>query len=68
MTKVQALILEINKLDHLELEQILKEVLARINLKNRAENALDKLVGSGKGTWESDAQDYIHALRENDRT
>jgi hypothetical protein len=53
MTKVQALILEINKLDQIELEQILKEVLARINLKNRAENALDKLVGIGKGTWEN---------------
>lgn len=68
MTKVQALILEINKLDQIELELILREVLDRINLKNCAEKALDKLVGSGKGTWESDAQDYIHALRENDRT
>lgn len=68
MTKVQALLLEINKLDQIELELILREVLDRINLKNRAEKALDKLVGSGKGTWESDAQDYIHALRENDRT
>lgn len=68
MTKVQALILEINKLDQYELELVLREVLDRINLKQRVEKALDKLVGSGKGTWESDAQGYIHSLRENDRT
>jgi hypothetical protein len=68
MTKLQNLILEINTLNPNELELIFREVLHRINLTRRAEKALDELIGSGKGTWESDAQDYVDALRENDRT
>ena len=67
MTKVQTLMLEINKLDQSELELILKEILRRIDRKKRAEVALNKLIGSGTGVWGSDAQQYINALREDDR-
>ena len=67
MTKAQTLILEINKLDHDELEQVLKEILRRIDRRKRAEATLNKLVGSGAGVWGYDAQKYINALRESDR-
>jgi hypothetical protein len=67
MTKVQTLMLEINKLDQSELELILKEVLRRIDRRKRVEAALNKLVGSGVGVWGLDAQEYINALREDDR-
>lgn len=53
MTKVQTLMLEINKLDQNELELILKEILRRIDRRKRAEAALNKLVGSGIGVWGS---------------
>jgi hypothetical protein len=67
MTKVQTLMLEINKLDQYELELILKEILRRIDRRKRAKAALDKLEGCGIGVWESDAQQYINALRDEDR-
>jgi len=67
MTKVQTLILEINKLDQEELELILKEILHRVDRRKRAEAALNKLVGSGIGVWASDAQKTVNTLRGNDR-
>ena len=67
MTKVQTLMLEINKLDQNELELILKEILRRIDRRKRVEAALNKLMGSGIGVWSLEAQEYINALREDDR-
>lgn len=67
MTKIQELILEINKLDEKELELILKEVLRRLDRRKRAEAALNKIIGSGAGVWDTDAQKYINSLREDDR-
>lgn len=67
MTRVQTLMLEINKLDQAELELILREILRRVDRRNRAEAALDKLMGRGSGVWDGDAQQYINALREDDR-
>lgn len=67
MTKIQTLIGELNTLNLDELELMLKEVLRRLDQKKRAEAALDKLIGAGKGVWEEDAQQYTNELREGDR-
>ncbi|MCB9282667.1 MAG: hypothetical protein H6563_01220 [Lewinellaceae bacterium] len=66
MTKVQTLMLEINKLDQNELELIQREILRRVDRRKRAEAALNKLVGSGMGVWGL-AQQYLNAFREDDR-
>lgn len=67
MTKVQTLILEINNLELKELELILREILRRIDRRKRLEAALDSLIGCGEGVWNSDAQEYVNGLRDDDR-
>ena len=66
MTKIQELIKEINNLSLKDLEVILQQILRRVDRKKRAEAALENLIGSGKGVWDTDGQRYVDELREGD--
>ena len=64
MTKrLEHILEEINLLEADELEQVLKELLNRVERKKRIESIIDQYVGIGKGVWETDAQEYVNELR-----
>ena len=67
MTKVQTIIKEIKNLSIKDLEAILQEILHRMNRQQRIEAAMNDFIGSGRGVWETDAQDHVNSLREEDR-
>lgn len=67
MTKVQAILSEINQLDKQDIELILKTLIARLEEPDRKVERLKKYRGVGKGIWAKDAQDYINQLRREDR-
>ncbi len=50
-----------------ELELILKEVFENVERKKRTLLTLNNFIGTGKGIWNLDAQDYVNSLREEDR-
>jgi hypothetical protein len=64
---VQSIIEQIRKLNTDELELILKEVFESVERKKRITLALNNFIGSGKGVWNLDAQEYVNSLREEDR-
>ncbi|MDX1939311.1 MAG: hypothetical protein SFU99_02100 [Saprospiraceae bacterium] len=66
MTKIQTIIEEIHDLNSEELETLLREILQRINAYQQAESILNEYIGSGKGIWEMDAQEYVNELRRED--
>ena len=66
MTKIQNILQEINQLEPEELEVILKEVLKKIEESHRIESILNEYIGIGEGVWETDAQEYVNKLREED--
>lgn len=66
MTKVQTIIEEIHDLNSEELEIVLREILQRIDAYKKAESILDEYIGSGKGIWETDAQEYVNELRKEE--
>lgn len=63
MTKIQTIIEEIHDLNSEELEILLREILQRMDAYKQAESILDDYIGSGKGIWETDAQEYVNELR-----
>lgn len=64
---VQSIIEQIRKLNTDELELILKEVFESVKRKKRIMLTLDNFIGTGKGIWNLDAQEYVNSLREEDR-
>ncbi len=64
---VQSIIEQIRKLNTDELELILKEVFESVERKKRIMLTLDNFIGTGKGIWNLDAQEYVNSLREEDR-
>lgn len=68
MTRIQAIIEEINHLNPAELEVILKEILMRLDRKKKIESILEEYMGIGEGVWETDAQEYVNELREEDES
>ncbi len=66
MTKIQTIIEEIHALNSAELEALLREILLRMDAHKQAESILDEYIGSGKGIWEMDAQEYVNELRRED--
>ncbi|MCG8326264.1 MAG: hypothetical protein MI974_01205 [Chitinophagales bacterium] len=69
MTKqAQQIIDKINHLQIEELEVILKEILQRIDQQKRVESILDEYIGSGKGVWQTDAQEHVDELRSEEET
>jgi ABC-type phosphate transport system auxiliary subunit len=66
MTRVQTIIEEINHLEQGELEIILQEILKRIDRRKQIDSILDEYIGIGEGVWETDAQDYVNELREEE--
>jgi hypothetical protein len=67
MTKrLEHILEEMNLLEADELEQVLKELLNRVERKKRIESIIDQYVGIGKGVWETDAQEYVNELRRED--
>ena len=64
MTKrLEHILEEINLLEADEIEQVLKELLNRVERKKRIASIIDQYVGIGKGVWETDAQEYVNELR-----
>ena len=59
---VQSIIEQIRKLNTDELKLILKEIFESVERKKRITLTLDNFIGSGKGIWNLDAQDYINSL------
>ena len=68
MTKVQALLEELDHLSSDELELILSEIMRKMDKRKRILSILDDYVGKGKGVWGMDAQEYVNRLREKDRS
>ena len=66
MTKFQEILSEVNDLEISELEALLRVVLDRLERKNRVENILDEYIGIGEGIWQTDAQEHINDLRDED--
>jgi hypothetical protein len=66
MTRIQTIIEEINHLEQGELEIILQEILKRIDRRKQIDSILDESIGIGEGVWETDAQDYVNELREEE--
>jgi hypothetical protein len=67
MTKrLEHILEEINLLEADEIEQVLKELLNRVERKKRIESIIAKYAGIGKGVWETDAQEHVSALRRED--
>ncbi|MCR9099962.1 MAG: hypothetical protein NXI25_08430 [bacterium] len=64
MTKVQTIIEEISQLGHSELEQVLEEVLSRLDRKKKIDAILAEYAGIGEGVWKTDAQEFVDRLRE----
>ncbi len=64
---VQSIIEQIRKLNTDELELILKEVFESVERKKRIMQTLDNFIGTGKGIWNLDGQEYVNSLREEDR-
>ena len=67
MTKVQYLLKEINELDIIDLELILKEILKKVDQEKRIKSILNEYKGIGKGIWKIDAQNYINKERDQGR-
>ncbi len=61
---VQSIIEQIRKLNTEELEFILKEVFENVERKKKTLRVLDDFIGTGKGIWNLDAQDYVNSFRE----
>ncbi len=66
MTQVKTIIEEIHQLEVADLELVLREVLQRLDAYKKAETILDDYIGSGKGIWDTDAQEYVNALRSEE--
>jgi hypothetical protein len=67
MARIETLLGEIKKLNYKELEMIFRAVRKRMEQRKKAALALDSFIGIGKGIWETDAQQYIDAIRDEDR-
>jgi hypothetical protein len=67
MARIETLLGEIKKLNFKELEMIFRAVRKRMEQRKKAALALDSFIGIGKGIWETDAQQYIDAIRDEDR-
>ena len=67
MSKVELLIKEIRALEPDDLQKVLQELLKQADRLQLAKDALQKFVGTGKGVWNGDPQEYLHELRSIDR-
>ena len=67
MTKVQAILKEIDTLDAETKQELFIQFLKKINLMNGVLSIIDKHKGKGKGIWNKDAQEYINELRNEER-
>ena len=66
MTDLESVLSDIEKLDNEELIIVVSEVSKRIKRKNKAEAALKKLKGKGKGLWnDHEPQDHVNELRKD---
>ena len=65
MSKVEALLLEINNLSAQEFQLLVTKLLAKANKLEQATNMLSKYRGIGKGVWPMDAQEYVNELRND---
>lgn len=66
MNNLESVLSDIEKLDNEELIIVVSEVIKRIKRKNKAEAALKKLKGKGKGLWnDHEPQGYVNELRKD---
>ncbi|MEN9609492.1 MAG: hypothetical protein RLZZ628_306 [Bacteroidota bacterium] len=64
---LEIILKEIDLLQPADLEVLYLELIKRLHKGNKTIAILHKYAGKGKGVWQTDAQHYIHQLRENDR-
>jgi hypothetical protein len=64
---IEVILKEIDLLQPADLEVLYLELAKRMHKMNKTIAILNKYAGKGKGVWQTDAQHYIHQLRENDR-
>jgi hypothetical protein len=64
---LEIILKEIDLLQPADLEVLYLELAKRLLKRNKTLAILNKYAGKGKGVWQTDAQHYIHQLRENDR-
>lgn len=67
MKELNAILRDIDKLPLDDLELILKRIVHRLHESQRIESIIEEYRGIGKGIWDSDAQEFINKLRENER-
>ena len=67
MTKIKALLTEIDQLSEKERQLLLVEIFKRINNMNDVLSMLSGFRGKGKSLWKQDAQEHVASLRTNDR-
>ena len=66
MTKVQTIIKEINELNRTDLELVLQEILRKIDKEKLIHSIIDEYIGIGEGIWQTDAQEYVNKLRQEE--
>jgi hypothetical protein len=64
---IEIILKEIDLLQPADLEVLYVEIAKRLHKMNKTIAILTKYAGKGKGVWQTDAQQYIQQLRENDR-
>ncbi len=64
---VQRIIEEIEKLPSEKRAELFYYVNTKIRKKEYLLSFLDEIIGSGKGVWNMDAQEYINQLRSDER-
>ena len=67
MSQVEHLLKEISLLAPEEVTELYGELARRVGRLELASSILEKYKGKGQGVWESDAQQHINQLRDNDR-
>jgi hypothetical protein len=64
---LDSILKEIEKLSSDKQKELYLILINRLKKKEQAIKSLDEIRGLGKGIWDTDAQDYINMLREDDR-
>ena len=67
MSRTEALIDEISHLPVEEMQRVYQALTRQLQLQNKTEQLLARVRGAAAGLWATDAQDYVTALRTDER-
>ena len=67
MTKIEAILQEIDELKPEDQKALLENLLMKIRKMNSLFSIVEKYKGKGKGIWQIDAQDYVNEIRNEER-